>query len=202
MRQNIQEHFRVLGLHPGVGPLEIRRAYRLMVQRWHPDHFKPGSPMQATAEDITKDLNNAFEQLYRKKLYRKFLNKSDFTAEPEAAQGDQAPAPPGGTAAPTPPDPKPTKPPRRTVIRAWFARTWETVRSGKFLRRPQHIPWARATAAAGLAVLLVPIWQKTHERKPVETAIQTEAERRGESVDAARDAQSAPAIPSDQASED
>jgi hypothetical protein len=187
MRQNIQEHFRILGLHPGVGPLEIRRAYRQMVQRWHPDHFKPGSPMQATAEDITKDLNNAFEQLYRKKLYRKFVHKSDSTAEPDAADGEKSrtQAPAGGTAAPAPPDPKTSERPRRPFIGAWSARMREFLKSGPFFRRPKHIPWARATAVAGLAVLLVPIWQKTHERKSVETVMQTEAERRGQPADEA-----------------
>lgn len=183
MRQNIQDHFRVLGLTPGVGPLEIRRAYRLMVRRWHPDHFKPGSPMQATAEDITKELNNAFEHLYRKKLYRKFLPKSDYSPESDTTPGMSAQASTGGTAPPTPTDAAPPKSTRRPVIRAWFARKREQFRSGKLIRKPKHVPWARATAMAGLAVLLVPIWQKTHERRAVEIPVQGEAERRGESID-------------------
>jgi hypothetical protein len=186
MRQNLQEYFRVLELNPGAGPLEIRRAYRHMVQRWHPDHFKPGSPMQATAEDITKELNNAFEQLYRKKLYRKFLPKSDYSAGDATPPDLATKAPfPGDTASPIPPDQAPPKPRRRPVIRAWFARKREQLRSGKLFRKPKHFPWARATALAGLAVLLVPVWQKTHEPQAVERAMQVEAGRLAEAPDLA-----------------
>jgi hypothetical protein len=179
MRQNIQEYFRVLGLNPGVGPLEIRRAYRHMVQHWHPDLFKAGSPMQATAEDITKEINNAFEQLYRKKLYRKFLTKSGGSpeADPTRAEATSTAAPMETAAAPEPaPEKEPPKPKRRRpLIRAWIARKRELLRERKLFRRPRHIPWARATALAGLAVLVVPIWQKTHERAAVERAMQAEA---------------------------
>jgi hypothetical protein len=181
MRQNIQEYYRVLGLNPGVGPLEIRRAYRHMVQHWHPDLFKPGSPMQATAEDITKEINNAFEQLYRKKLYRKFLPKTDYSPETDPTQSEPTPAAAAGekAAAPEPPPeqepPKPARKRRRPVIRAWIARKLELLREGKLFRRPKHIPWARATALAGLAVLVVPIWQKTHEPAAVERAIEADA---------------------------
>lgn len=111
MRKDPQEYFQTLGLSPGAGPTEIRRAYRQMMQRWHPDLFKPGSPMQTTAEDMAKEINEAYEQLYRKKLYRRYLPKPDHAhgaegqagAQPEPAQaaaqepeeketGDQAPA--------------------------------------------------------------------------------------------------------------
>jgi hypothetical protein len=191
MRQNIQEYFRILGVNPGVGPLEIRRAYRHLVQSWHPDLFKPGSPMQATAEDITKEINQAFEQLYRKKLYRKFLPKTDAAAEAEKTGPDRAEA----TASPVEASPKgaPETEPvkaarRRPVLRAWFARKISQARAGRLLRRPRHIPWAKATAAAGLAVLLVPIWQKSHERAAVESALSAEASPAGDDARTARSA--------------
>ncbi len=183
MRQNIQEYFRVLGINPGVGPIEIRRAYRHLVQSWHPDLFKPGSPMQATAEDITKEINHAFEQLYRKKLYRKFLSKEEGGPEFDKNSPDRTEATPGTEEANTQatPEAEPVKPPRkRPVLRAWFARKLSQARAGKLFRRPRHIPWAKATAAAGLAVLLVPIWQKSHERAAVESALTADGARQGD----------------------
>jgi hypothetical protein len=72
MRKDINEYYRALGISPGADPAQIRRAYRQLVQQWHPDLFKPGSPMQTTAEDITKEINEAYEQLYRKGLHKKF----------------------------------------------------------------------------------------------------------------------------------
>jgi curved DNA-binding protein CbpA len=72
MRKDINEYYRALGIAPGAEPAQIRRAYRQLVQQWHPDLFKPGSPMQTTAEDITKEINEAYEQLYRKGLHKKF----------------------------------------------------------------------------------------------------------------------------------
>ncbi len=194
MRQNIQEYFRILGVNPGVGPLEIRRAYRHLVQSWHPDLFKPGSPMQATAEDITKEINQAFEQLYRKKLYRKFLPKTDAASEAEKAGPDRAEATAGAEEAVPPgaPEAEPVKAVRRRpVLRAWFARKISQARAGKLLPRPRHFPWAKATAAAGLAVLLVPIWQKSHERAAVESALMAEASRQTEAASARDDSTAA-----------
>jgi hypothetical protein len=93
MRKDTEEYFRALNLSPGAGPTEIRRAYRQMVRQWHPDLFKPGSPMQTTAEDITKEINEAYDQLYRKKLYRKHLSKADRTADRAAEREDADPPP-------------------------------------------------------------------------------------------------------------
>lgn len=84
VRKDIIPYYRALGLSPGAEPIEIRRAYRQMIQQWHPDLYKPGSPMQTTAEDITKEINEAYDQLYRKKLYRSFTAKRDRKPEPGA----------------------------------------------------------------------------------------------------------------------
>jgi curved DNA-binding protein CbpA len=72
MRKDYQEFYRVLNLNPGATPAEIKRSYHQIIRRWHPDLFKPGSLMQKTAEDITKETNEAFEQLFKKRHYRKF----------------------------------------------------------------------------------------------------------------------------------
>ena len=91
MRKDIIPYYKALGLAPGAEPLEIRRAYRQMIQQWHPDLYKPGSPMQTTAEDITKEINEAYDQLYRKKLYRNFPRKKEPQAERKPAEKTEEP---------------------------------------------------------------------------------------------------------------
>ncbi len=106
MRKDILPYYRALGLNPGAGPAEIRRAWRQMVQQWHPDLYKPGSLMQKTAEDITKEVNEAYGQLYRKKLYRQYPPREEREAEPGAAA-----APPEAAAPPLAPEPRSAPPP-------------------------------------------------------------------------------------------
>ncbi len=75
MPTDLREYYRVLELSPGASLDEIKRAYRQLLQRWHPDRYKPGSLMQTTAEDVTKELNEAYHQLCRKKRYLEFRPK-------------------------------------------------------------------------------------------------------------------------------
>src|SRR5258708_19164037 len=82
MPKDIREHYTVLDLSPGASLDEIKRAYRQLLQRWHPDHFKPGSVMQTTAEDITKNINEAYSQLCRKKRYLEFHSKAQARKAP------------------------------------------------------------------------------------------------------------------------
>jgi len=145
VRKDILPYYRVLGLSPGAGPNEIRRAYRQLVQQWHPDLFKPGSPMQTTAEDMTKEINEAYGQLFRKKLYRHY-------PPPEEAREPGAHGPAGA-------------PGRRTdrpaagapKSRAAKASRWARVRRGwKALRRRRSVRWS--AAALGLAALGAGVW--------------------------------------------
>ncbi len=71
-RKEILQYYQTLGLSPGASVDEIKRSYRMLLQRWHPDLFKPRSLMQTTAEDITKEINEAYENLIKKKLHRQW----------------------------------------------------------------------------------------------------------------------------------
>jgi hypothetical protein len=146
VRKDITPYYRTLGLNPGAEAAEIRAAYRQMVQQWHPDLFKPGSPMQTTAEDITKEINEAYEQLYRKKLYRNFSPKSERKAEPHTKpERSTAAAPkdePSDKAKGAPR--KKAQPPRPVrKQRSWW---WKGARARR---------WGRWTAAAGVVCGLV-----------------------------------------------
>ncbi|MGA7727066.1 MAG: J domain-containing protein [Opitutaceae bacterium] len=158
MRKDIDAYYSTLGLNPGAGPTEIQRAYRQLMRTWHPDLFRPGSPMQATAEDITKEINNAFEQLYRKKLYRKFRSRG----EPGAGSDPQKPG--ESASAERPPEaeePPPTPGPR--------VRRWPGWRRFGGLRR---ISWKRIAFVAALGASALPAWNWLRERS-IEVPVRT-----------------------------
>lgn len=140
MRKDLDEYYHALGLNPGASPLEIKRAYRQLIQSWHPDHFKAGSLMQTTAEDRTKEINDAYDHLFKKQLYKKYAPKPDLRrapAEESAPSSDDSAPPPdrGGK-----PKAKKTNPrPSRNLPR-W---RW---------------PSRKISAALGAALALALIW--------------------------------------------
>jgi curved DNA-binding protein CbpA len=155
MRKDINEYYRALGIAPGAEPAQIRRAYRQLVQQWHPDLFKPGSPMQTTAEDITKEINEAYEQLYRKGLHRKFRpvavasdHPEDSGAgnspdrKPEPVRSRSRPARTNKAAARKPRDRSPKKEP--------------TARPGRS-RKFSPVFWAKAALAAAALLAVVAV---------------------------------------------
>jgi hypothetical protein len=149
VRKDIIPYYTALGLSPGAEPIEIRRAYRRLVQQWHPDLYKAGSFMQTTAEDITKEINEAYDQLYRKKLYRNFVPaagraKKSVTKEKKSAGnavGD-------GNAS----DPTSSKPKSRFTRQATKGPSASTKASPRF--RGHH--WARVALALCSAGAMVP----------------------------------------------
>jgi hypothetical protein len=167
MPSDIREFYRVLELSPGASLDEIKRSYRRLLQQWHPDRYKPGSVMQTTAEDVTKDLNEAYHQLCRKKRYLEFRPKTRpptrvvdppdeaarafrparraYAEASRPAPGDVAHERKGPESsppppAPPPPPPKSPKPPVRPRQR--------------IIRWPRRFPWPAFVVVAG-AVMAV-----------------------------------------------
>ncbi len=169
MRQDLHKYYTALGLSPGATAPEIKRAYRQLIQRWHPDHFKPGSIMQTTAEDTTKELNEAYEQLYKKQLHKKFPPKTQGEAEeagpapsttqrPRKAYRYEPPPPPEPARRENPaPDSSPQKETKKAAASrprpnpAAFARKsgWAALRRG---------PWLKAVAVLGVVAAGIALW--------------------------------------------
>jgi TPR repeat protein len=65
MRQglSIDECYRILELEPGASLAQIKAAWRLLSQIWHPDKHEPGSQAYKLAEKRQKELNSAYNQL-------------------------------------------------------------------------------------------------------------------------------------------
>jgi len=54
-----RDYYEVLGVSRGASEAEIKRAYRQLAMKWHPDR-NPGDP---TAEAKFKEINQAYEVL-------------------------------------------------------------------------------------------------------------------------------------------
>ena len=193
MRTDLHKYYTALGLTPGATAFEIKRAYRQLIQRWHPDHFKAGSIMQTTAEDTTKELNEAYEQLYKKQLYKKFPAKMDDGAEDEEVKKPaprarkayryEPPPPPEpvhrekSAAEPPPQAKKKAAPPKRRPSEAAATKAaWPAAF--------QRVPWIKLAAAVAVIAAGVAFWPAATPkpvppmiREPLSATVQTETLR-------------------------
>ena len=60
---DIKQCYELLELNPGVFIDELRRAYRDLVEVWHPDRFRHNLRLQKRAEEKFKEMNQAYETL-------------------------------------------------------------------------------------------------------------------------------------------
>ena len=178
MRKDLLKYYDVLGLSPGASPEEIKRSYRTLLHRWHPDLFKARSLMQTTAADITKELNEAYEFLIKKKLYRHFPPRAErkvFVPDPEPkpfphqaryAYERAAKPPPAAPPPAPPPPPKPPKP--RPAPPAPKPPPPEEPPAPPKSAAPRHArrwPWV-ILAAAAAAFWLVSLWNPPTAQTP------------------------------------
>ncbi|MDH5767039.1 MAG: J domain-containing protein [Gammaproteobacteria bacterium] len=66
--QDYSDHYRALRIDPNKPGLEykdIRKAYKLEIQKWHPDRFEDGSAQHKAANTKIKRLNHAFKMLQK-----------------------------------------------------------------------------------------------------------------------------------------
>lgn len=54
--------YEVLGLKPGASEAEIKRAYRELVKKYHPDRYRD-NPLAELAEEKLREVNEAYEYL-------------------------------------------------------------------------------------------------------------------------------------------
>lgn len=66
----MDDDFRALGLEPGAEPSEVKRAYRTLVKKWHPDrHHTASYEARALAEEKFREIDQAYRRI--SKTWRK-----------------------------------------------------------------------------------------------------------------------------------
>ena len=68
-----RNHFTVLGLKPGASDDDVKKAYRALAKKFHPDKNK-----EAGAEDKFKEIGGAYEVLKnkdRREVYEREINR-------------------------------------------------------------------------------------------------------------------------------
>lgn len=63
MSHQFFEHYALLGLKPGAGWRELKAAYRAQMRTWHPDRFHADPDARLRAEEQTKAINRAYDEL-------------------------------------------------------------------------------------------------------------------------------------------
>lgn len=81
MTDEVARAYAILGLEPGASQAEIRRRYRYLARRWHPDRFATDTRNQAEAAETMSRINAAYARVAGRTAV--FLrNKSETTSEP------------------------------------------------------------------------------------------------------------------------
>jgi molecular chaperone DnaJ len=61
----LRNPYEVLGIREGAGEEEIKKAYRELVKKYHPDQYQD-NPLSELAEDKLKELNEAYDYLMKR----------------------------------------------------------------------------------------------------------------------------------------
>ena len=59
------ECYQILRIKPDSDWDELRKSYKLQIQKWHPDRYKDKSAEKDAANEKIKKLNIAYQQLFR-----------------------------------------------------------------------------------------------------------------------------------------
>lgn len=70
MAERYAKHYCILGVPSGASWKELRKAYKSLVNTWHPDRFQQDARQKRLAEEKTKEINQSFKELAD--YYKKF----------------------------------------------------------------------------------------------------------------------------------
>lgn len=96
--EKYRDHYRLLGITPGDSWQKLRDAYKSRMRRWHPDRFGQSESARRHAEEKSKQINRAYQELsgfYEQhgKLPLDVPPPAATATEPQLAQPDTAPTP-------------------------------------------------------------------------------------------------------------
>ena len=62
----MKDPYEVLGVSPGASEEEIKKAYRDLARKYHPDNYQ-NNPLADLAQEKMKDINEAYDALTKKR---------------------------------------------------------------------------------------------------------------------------------------
>lgn len=66
----LRNPYEVLGLKDGASEEEVKKAYRELVKKYHPDQYQ-SNPLSELAEDKLREINEAYDYIMKNGTYRK-----------------------------------------------------------------------------------------------------------------------------------
>lgn len=84
----MKDPYEILGIRPGASEAEIKRAYKELVKKYHPDQYRD-NPLSSLAEEKLKEINEAYDFLMNN---RSGYNRSSYSQDrgPSSGQNHQA----------------------------------------------------------------------------------------------------------------
>jgi DnaJ family protein C protein 7 len=83
------DHYKVLEIERNASPIEIKKAYRRMALRWHPDKNSASAEENKAAEAKFKEVNEAYDTLSDPEKKERFDSGVDLEAELDGRRGGQ-----------------------------------------------------------------------------------------------------------------
>ena len=105
----MRDPYEVLGVSPDAGDDEIKRAYRDLARKYHPDNYQ-NNPLSDLAEEKMKEINEAYDAITKGRSRGTASGISSWGASPTAGAGWTRPG-------------RTTRSPSR-----WSRETWSTGR--------------------------------------------------------------------------
>lgn len=84
----MNDPYKVLGVDPGASDDEIKKAYRELARKYHPDHYQ-NNPLADLAEEKMKEINEAYDTITRSRSGGGQNNYSNYGSGGYQAQAQQ-----------------------------------------------------------------------------------------------------------------